>query len=199
MFPASRFKLLYTDSLIYDIECPDVYEVMKHNLQFFDTSDNHENNRSVLPLVNKKVIGLMKDECCGGMMTEFVGLRSKMYSVRVTLHSKDLWAHRTIPLNQTILLDTSRKYILTGYLRKWVTVRTSTLCKQRAKILHLLRPKKWRNWLVFTSTCQTSAFRVLKPIEILRRNKPSNQEPWKNPIFQTADKSAPRRRSGRSR
>jgi len=78
-------KLLYmdTDSLVYDIECPDMYEVIKSNIEYFDTSDYAPSNRFGMPLKNKKVIEPMKDECNGEIMTEFVGLRSKMYSARV--------------------------------------------------------------------------------------------------------------------
>jgi len=56
---------------------------MKQNPQYFDASDYPENNRFGLALLNKKVIGLMKDECAGRVMTAFVGLRSKMYSAQV--------------------------------------------------------------------------------------------------------------------
>ena len=45
----------------------------------FDTS-NYEVNRPLLTGKNKKVIGLMKDELGGKIMTEFVALRPKTYS-----------------------------------------------------------------------------------------------------------------------
>ena len=45
----------------------------------FDTS-NYELERSLPKAKNKKVTGLMKDELCGKIMTEFAALRLKTYS-----------------------------------------------------------------------------------------------------------------------
>ncbi|XP_071579523.1 uncharacterized protein [Temnothorax nylanderi] len=80
-----RCKIMYTDtdSLIYFLECDDAYEDMKRDIARFDTSGYLENNAYHMPRVNKKVLGLMKDENDGAVMTEFVGLRAKMYALKV--------------------------------------------------------------------------------------------------------------------
>ena len=72
-----------TDSLIYDIETKDFYKDIAKDVKYrFDTS-GYNPHRLLLPVgLNKKVIGLMKDELGGKIMTEFVTLRPKMYAYK---------------------------------------------------------------------------------------------------------------------
>jgi len=58
-----KCNIMYTDtdSLIYHIECNDVYETIKRNTGRFDTSDYLADNIYGMPLANKKLSGLMKD------------------------------------------------------------------------------------------------------------------------------------------
>ena len=76
-----KLKLCYmdTDSLVYDIKTDDFYEDIANDVEArFDTS---KTDFRPLPIgLNKKVIGLMKDELGGKIMTEFVALRPKLYS-----------------------------------------------------------------------------------------------------------------------
>ena len=76
-----RAKLLLTDtdSLTYEIEAEDVYKDFWNDKDMFDNSDYPENSLYYCN-ANKKVIGKFKDEACGIPITEFQGLKSKMYS-----------------------------------------------------------------------------------------------------------------------
>ena len=67
------------DSLIYKIETEDFYKDIAEDVPArFDTS-GYNPDRPLPVGLNRKVIGLMKDELGGEIMTEFVTLRPKMY------------------------------------------------------------------------------------------------------------------------
>ena len=83
-------KLLFTDtdSLVYEIKNEDVYEDFYKDKHLFDFS-NYSLNSKIFDLINKKVIGKMKDEFKGKIISEFVGLKSKMYSL-ISVDDKEI-------------------------------------------------------------------------------------------------------------
>ena len=82
---------IYTDSLVYDIKTEDFYEDIANDEEArFDTSGYSKTDFRPLPIgLNKKVIGLMKNELGGKIMTEFVALRPKLYSYKKLDGSED--------------------------------------------------------------------------------------------------------------
>ena len=77
-----KVKLCYmdTDSFVMNIKTNDFYKDIANDIECkFDTS-NYECNRPLPTGKNKKVIGLMKDELGGKIITEFVTLKPNTYS-----------------------------------------------------------------------------------------------------------------------
>ena len=74
-------KMCYTDtdSVIIHVTTADISADMLQNLDEYDTN-NYPSDHPLFSTANKKVIGKFKDELGGKVMTEFVGIRPKMYS-----------------------------------------------------------------------------------------------------------------------
>ena len=82
-----KAELLFTDtdSLMYEIKTKDFYKDIYDDVKDkFDTSDYPSDHSSgIITGVNKKVIGMFKDEVAGKQITHFVGLRPKLYSFKI--------------------------------------------------------------------------------------------------------------------
>ena len=70
-----------TDSLTYEIKSENIYEEFFKWKDLFEFSNCSEDSK-FFDDTNKKVIGKMKDEYSGVIIDEFVGLKSKMYSIQ---------------------------------------------------------------------------------------------------------------------
>ena len=74
---ANNVKLCYMDtgSFIMNIKANDFYEDISNDVENRFGTSNYEVNRPLPTGKNKKIIGLMKDELGGKIITEFVTLR----------------------------------------------------------------------------------------------------------------------------
>ena len=90
-------KLCYmdTDSFVMNIKTKDFYKDIVNDVEDRSDTSNYEVNRPLLTGKNKKVIGLMKDELGGKVITEFAALRPKTYSYLTDDCKKDKKAKGT--------------------------------------------------------------------------------------------------------
>ena len=104
-----------TDSLIYSIETDNFYKDIADDVKDrFDTS-GYNPNRPLPVGLNKKVIGLMKDELGGEIMTEFVTLRSKMYAYKTgTAESKKCKGIKKCVVRKTTSFEDYKNCLLSG-------------------------------------------------------------------------------------
>ena len=75
-----RLCYMDTDSFIMNIKTNDFYKHFSDNVDNRLDTSNYEVKRPLPIGKNKKVIGLMKDELGGEVITEFIALRPKTYS-----------------------------------------------------------------------------------------------------------------------
>ena len=78
----SMLILLFADTgrQIYETGAEDIYENFYKDRCFFDFSDYSRESNLFCP-VNKKVIGKIIDKFLRRIISEFVGLKSKVYSL----------------------------------------------------------------------------------------------------------------------
>ena len=76
-------ELLFTDadSLTYETKSENVYKEFYKWKDLFDFS-NYSKDFKFYDDTNKKVIGKMKDEYGGAIIDQFIGLKSRMYSIK---------------------------------------------------------------------------------------------------------------------
>lgn len=86
-----KLSLAYmdTDSFIYFIRTNCIFQDMLAMLDYLDTSD-YPNDHLCFSTKNKKKLGKFKDEACGRIITEFVGLKAKMYAIRFEDNFKEI-------------------------------------------------------------------------------------------------------------
>lgn len=81
-----KIQLCYTDtdSYIYEIQTKDFYKDLKETFsEFMDFSDYPVNHFLHNSKYSKK-LGYMKDELNGSIIDEFIGLKSKLYSIKIS-------------------------------------------------------------------------------------------------------------------
>ena len=78
-YPDAELLFTDTDSLLYHVYTDDLYADLASRRQHFDFS-GYPAGHALFGDENKMVVGKMKDEAGGKIITEFVGLRPKMYS-----------------------------------------------------------------------------------------------------------------------
>ena len=111
-----RLCYMDTDSFVMHIKTNDFYKDIASDVENkFDTS-NYEVNRPLPTGKNKKVIGLMKDELGGKIITEFVTLRPKTYSFLTDDGKQDKKAKGTkrCVIKRMIKFNDYKKCLLNG-------------------------------------------------------------------------------------
>ena len=109
-----RLCYMDTNSFAMNIKTNDVYKDITHDVYNRSDTSNYEVNRPLPIGKNEKVIGLMKDELGGEIITDFIALTSKTYSYLMDNDKIDKKAKGTkkCAINKMIKFDDYKKCLL---------------------------------------------------------------------------------------
>ena len=79
-FPDAQLAFTDTDSFLYEIPTEDIYSDLTELKDHFDFS-NYPPDHNLYSTANKATIGKMKDECGSKVISSFIGLHAKLYSL----------------------------------------------------------------------------------------------------------------------
>ena len=113
---------LDTDSFIMNIKTEDFYKDIANDVEKRFDSSNYDADRPLSTGRNKKVIGLMKDELGGRVITEFAASRPKTYSYLTDDCKEDKKAkgikfndYKNCLLNSAVILKSQQRFISKGH------------------------------------------------------------------------------------
>ena len=110
----NNVELVYTDtdSFIIQVEANDIYKDMLEDKNLYDFSEYPKDHPNY-DITNKKVLGKFKDEMKSLIITEFIGLKPKMYSFN--------YINKNIKINENnIKYDEYNNIILNNNVQKGV-------------------------------------------------------------------------------
>jgi hypothetical protein len=144
-----------TDSLKYVIETNDLYSDFLEKPEEFDFSDYPEDHRCY-NVKNKKVVLKMKDETNGDPISEFVGLRAKMYSQLVYTDKKNPITN--VPYDEKKRAKGIARYVVADQIRHQDYVDTIVERKQTKVSMTSLRSYKHEMYTINVNKTGLSAF-----------------------------------------
>lgn len=127
-YDESSIRILYldTDSFFLKVKTEDLYDDFNNVKlkQFFDMSDYSKDHKCYFS-ENKKKLGCFKDETCGVVIQEFIGLRSKLYTYK-TVDDHYLENVKKMSLRKA-------KGVTKNVIKKYITFNDYKLCLDRTK------------------------------------------------------------------
>ena len=131
-----------TDSFVMEVKTEDVYKDIAPDVQkTFHTSNYKEEHPSGLPVgLNKKLPRMMKDKMAGGVIVQYVGLRSKLHGM-MSLDGKVKKRAKGVPksvVKKSVNFDHYRRCLFEGekVMAQFYTLRS------REHVIHTKRVRK---------------------------------------------------------